>query len=82
MKKINTYIDYGKFAIVIILFLIGSMSEFNIYTLAFLLSALVFTFGVEAYLLHTKRLYIERYEKYLNELDKAIKEQIRDDNAA
>ncbi len=72
MKKINTYIDYGKLVIALLLFLLGS--EPTKTALIFLMAAFVVTVGIELYLIHYRKILALRYERYLKSLEKAVRQ--------
>ena len=83
MKKIDAYIDYMKLVMVLILFLLGSLEpEPKIPVLVFLLSAFFVSAAAELFLLRARRIYAEKYDRYLKSLEKAVKEQLSHKDAA
>ena len=80
MKKLNTYIDYGKLVIVLLLFLLGS--EPTKPALIFLLSALMLTCMIEGYLLHRRKILKFQYRQYLYRLERAVRDTVSDSEAA
>lgn len=83
MKKIDAYIDYMKLVMVLILFLLGSLEpEPQMPVLVFLLSAFFVSVVAEVLLLRTRRIYAEKYDRYLKTLEKAVKEQLSESKDA
>ncbi len=84
MKKLNTMIEYTKLAIILNLFLLGSIeSEPPKTTLIFLLSALFTSVVIELVLIKIRQTRQLKYKRYLYRLERVIRKEIREiDDAA
>ncbi len=84
MKKLNTMIEYTKLAIVLNLFLLGSIeSEPPKTTLIFLLSALFTSMAIEFALIKIRQTRQLKYERYLYRLERVVSKEVREtDDAA
>ena len=85
MKRLDTWIDYGKAVIALILFLIGSVdyeSESYLSTLIFLLSALILAGIAEGLLCYARYVRRMQYARYLHTVDREIRRTIRESRMA
>ena len=75
MKKLNTYIDYMKLVIVLILIFLAS--EPTKTGLMILITAFLIACAMEAYLVYRRMQIYQQYMDYFDRLNKAVKDTMQ-----